>query len=671
MRLAMIILTIIFGFSFAEAKEMFVINSNSKTLSRINLETFAVNNTFAAIGNMGYGMALHGDNLYLVDSTDNNITVISSLNGNKLGEVWLPESNPMALTIHNDYVYVTGWESKYLFRIHIDKISNTNPNPHLEMLEVGDGPEHMFVTGNKMYVSLTAYESEVVIGDGYVAVVNLETFTLIGHIPVGMNPASMIMDTRGYVHVLSRGNYYDIKSNIVTFDSATREIKKTTELDASYYSIQYGPGGLAYIAHSWTVGFIAYDPLTYNVIGREWDFIEDTNGGDIFGYDLTYCDKYIYTITAAYGPSGLGSQLCIYSHNFEPVNKLTLAYGSTSMVIKYPPPSQKDHDLVAENLTGTETLPVSQLAEFNFTVKNAGLNDAEDFAIKLMQFIEGGNDVEIDKIENLTLKAGKKEDFYFTWSPMTADTFKLYAVIVYEEDENPENNKSSIHTIVVESGQSVLPPTNVVALINDYELVISWNAPNNEESYSIVYNVFRALDVATKEWVNVASDITATTCKDSVWDDLVDGNYVYSVIAVYNIDDTEVLSDRAVSEPIKKGDPDKESDNIIIPANATLYANYPNPFNPTTTIKFVISGGRLTEQEAPLFHINNIPVTIDIFNIKGQKICNLVNGTFSAGEYNVVWNGKDDNGVSVGCGIYFYRMNTAGFSATKKMVLIK
>jgi tetratricopeptide (TPR) repeat protein len=85
-------------------------------------------------------------------------------------------------------------------------------------------------------------------------------------------------------------------------------------------------------------------------------------------------------------------------------------------------------------------------------------------------------------------------------------------------------------------------------------------------------------------------------------------------------------------------------------------SNYPNPFNPTTTIKF---------------GINSSHVTIDIFNVKGQKIRSLVDSVYPAGEHSVVWNGNDDSGRSVGSGIYFYRINAGEYNATKKMLLIK
>ena len=118
----------------------------------------------------------------------------------------------------------------------------------------------------------------------------------------------------------------------------------------------------------------------------------------------------------------------------------------------------------------------------------------------------------------------------------------------------------------------------------------------------------------------------------------------------------------AVSDPLSTDDP-------IIPAmKTTLKANYPNPFNPTTTIEFSVGMG-------DKFGISSTNqgthVTIDIFNIKGQKVKTLVNDFFKAGSHKVVWNGIDNNNKTVSSGIYFYKMESEGFTATRKMVMIK
>ena len=99
------------------------------------------------------------------------------------------------------------------------------------------------------------------------------------------------------------------------------------------------------------------------------------------------------------------------------------------------------------------------------------------------------------------------------------------------------------------------------------------------------------------------------------------------------------------------------TDDNEIPALGLLAQNYPNPFNPSTTIQYeIIEAG---------------DVTIEVFNIKGQKVKTLVNEYHAANNYSTIWNGINDNNESVSSGIYFYEMNTGDYTSVKKMILMK
>jgi hypothetical protein len=101
---------------------------------------------------------------------------------------------------------------------------------------------------------------------------------------------------------------------------------------------------------------------------------------------------------------------------------------------------------------------------------------------------------------------------------------------------------------------------------------------------------------------------------------------------------------------------DNEEDGVVALGILTS-SNYPNPFNPTTNIKF------------------NLPtsgkVELNIYNIKGQLINSLVNNRLEAGNHVVTWNGIDNNNKSVASGVYFYKIETSTKSLTKRMVLLK
>lgn len=94
-----------------------------------------------------------------------------------------------------------------------------------------------------------------------------------------------------------------------------------------------------------------------------------------------------------------------------------------------------------------------------------------------------------------------------------------------------------------------------------------------------------------------------------------------------------------------------------IPKTYALNQNYPNPFNPTTQIAFDVP--------------RQCDVTLDVFNIMGQKIATLVDRPMAPGSYRATWNGADISGRKVSSGTYFYRLRAGDFVATKKMVLLK
>jgi hypothetical protein len=89
----------------------------------------------------------------------------------------------------------------------------------------------------------------------------------------------------------------------------------------------------------------------------------------------------------------------------------------------------------------------------------------------------------------------------------------------------------------------------------------------------------------------------------------------------------------------------------------SLCSNYPNPFNPETTISYSV--GKTGN------------VTLEVYNILGQKVRTLVNETINKGAHSVVWNGKDDAGKAVASGVYFYSMQNGTYIQTNKMILMK
>jgi hypothetical protein len=129
------------------------------------------------------------------------------------------------------------------------------------------------------------------------------------------------------------------------------------------------------------------------------------------------------------------------------------------------------------------------------------------------------------------------------------------------------------------------------------------------------------------------------------------GNFnVYVIVTQYNA--TTQVTPRMLSD----FNPVANDDNVLTPMQIELIGNYPNPFNPETTIRFKME--------------KSAPAEVIIYNDKGQ-IVKTFSTIATQGINSVVWDGKDNNGHPVASGVYLFRLKSGSYSSTKKMVLMK
>lgn len=103
--------------------------------------------------------------------------------------------------------------------------------------------------------------------------------------------------------------------------------------------------------------------------------------------------------------------------------------------------------------------------------------------------------------------------------------------------------------------------------------------------------------------------------------------------------------------------PTSVQDELQIPRAITLLSNYPNPFNPSTTISYTLpEAGR---------------ASLVVYDITGRKVCQLLSGYLPAGAGTAVWDGKDDSGKPVSSGVYMARLSAGKLVAVGKMLLVK
>jgi len=153
---------------------------------------------------------------------------------------------------------------------------------------------------------------------------------------------------------------------------------------------------------------------------------------------------------------------------------------------------------------------------------------------------------------------------------------------------------------------------------------------NGDDEWNQTYNIGSS---------DVARSVQQTT----------DGGYIVTGYCSLSIFDAWLM---------KLGPEGSIANNTIAESIISNLSNYPNPFNPTTTISFSIP--------------DESSVDLIVFNIKGQKVKSLVKESFESGNHSILWDGDDDFGNSVASGVYLYKLNVNGkIEAVKKCLLLK
>jgi hypothetical protein len=133
------------------------------------------------------------------------------------------------------------------------------------------------------------------------------------------------------------------------------------------------------------------------------------------------------------------------------------------------------------------------------------------------------------------------------------------------------------------------------------------------------------------------------------WDQ---GEYRINVQARSTYDDSRVSETEMTISMSGSGGP-------AIPNRLELLGNTPNPFNPSTTIRFTVPAGPMQKY------------SLRVYDVSGRLVRQLASGQVSGGLQEVFWNGQNERGESVGSGIYLYRLEVGRESFTGKMVLVK
>ncbi|MCL2064557.1 MAG: S8 family serine peptidase [Candidatus Cloacimonetes bacterium] len=339
--------------------------------------------------------------------------------------------------------------------------------------------------------------------------------------------------------------------------------------------------------------------LNYRIY-RNQEFLVETTSLSYSDEDIALDNKYIYSVSAVYhsGESESPEVSIILPIFNEPLNLQANDDEGIVFLSWEEPLGQNYGDLLGYHL-------YRAIEEESFELLSANISAS------IFNFID--DDVE-----------------YYT-------EYSYFLIALYGGDINGISEPSETVSILLE--ERMLPPTELTFDVDKYEVTLNWTAPNSNPQGFIVY---RGDDILTPE------PITETTYIDI---DVPVGIYIYKVFAVYIGGESEHISVEVEVEFVS------EKDDSSLPLVTELLSNFPNPFNPETTISFNIAEESI--------------VSIDIFNIRGQRVRRLYEGFSERGTHAVVWNGRDDNGRDLGSGLYFYQLVAGEIVQTRRMVLLK
>lgn len=316
--------------------------------------------------------------------------------------------------------------------------------------------------------------------------------------------------------------------------------------------------------------------------------------------------------------------------------------------------STENHDPIAVN----DTITIDEDSQVVMHVlRNDSDPDGDPLIITEAHVTDSGGSVSIDPGDTtLTYTPGENwtgdDQILYTISDGLGGTDQAIVLIHI----NPVNDPPADFSLLAP------PDSTVITFSGDLEnqmLDFSWSASSDVDGDALTYGFVPTGTLQVIAW----GDTTVTTVSHSyaalyakmqnAGYDMVEGNWT-----IYVMDGTDTIyADNGTRYLMLDGRDVRSTPEHGMPVSYQLFQNYPNPFNPVTQIKYA-----LPEQSF---------VNISVYDLLGNRIVTLVNGTQPVGFHTVEWNGRNEAGTQVGAGFYFCRLYTKNKTLIRKMVYMK
>jgi len=519
------------------------------------------------------------------------------------------------ITVYLHRTHPNSWENLYYTSV-------SDEYGYFEMNEVEPGQYRIYTSWNEEYFA--GYYEE------YVNIASEDEY--VGNIIVGMQP---VLTTRGSI--------------------SGQLISNNIPLDNTFFAIQLkqyvSPGDMEI-----TMGFVeldedgyfVYDDLNLGHFKVGLFFYGEFNGEIWYDVALNEEDATLLEITA--DNPNISDIDFIFTHQ---------SLNSSYVVI----------DEVMIDYGWDEQIDVGETMEFSLKLKNIGSQPAVDNTFGIMNYFQ--TYIEMEHIyEQIDFLAPQEEyiagPFQFIVANDVPDGTQFNLWYLYYGESNTV--QTPIPLLI---NAPVLNFVDYSILSNDGELVVdgvnSANVSISNTGHSwINYPIVQIF--SEDEEVILESDFY-TNYYVMLDEGFVQDFYFEFMIDNSNLEDFQLEFYLKITNLADNFDDEipfvidlilpTEIPNDIVTPTEVLLRNYPNPFNPETTIAFQLE--------------NPESSSLTIYNATGKKVKNYDEKDFKAhnGSYEVKWNGKDESGKRVASGIYLYKLRNSRHTATKKMILLK
>jgi hypothetical protein len=317
---------------------------------------------------------------------------------------------------------------------------------------------------------------------------------------------------------------------------------------------------------------------------------------------------------------------------------------------------QAVHDGGVIALQAPDTVCADSTENLCVTVENFG-NAADTFLV--ISTVDGFADTTVIP----DLASGDTTTICFNWTVLGTGNFTFTSCTQVQGDTNSANDCSNRPIVSIDCGipdnhdggvVAIQAPDTVCMDSTSNLCVTVENFGNVSDTFVVISTVDGFAD--TTSIPDLAPGDTATICFN--WTAIDTGNYTFTSCtqvqgdtnSANDCDNTPIVSIICVG--VEESELPASPPEVI-----ALHQNTPNPFIEQTEIRYALNEGA--------------SITLGVFDISGQRVQALVNGFEENGVYSVIWDGKDESGVTVGSGIYFYRLTAGEIRITKKLVLLK